>query len=146
MRKERRLTGSKRFSAIRQEKRALSNRLLVLKMVPNGLNRSRFGFLVGRRIGGAVVRNRVKRRLREAVGLAQVDSGWDIVFIARTNAPGSRFAELRHAAEDLLRRARVLPGTAPSHPSPQPGGQGQEGQPREGARATLPGCGRGSRA
>jgi ribonuclease P protein component len=108
MRKEQRLTGDKRFSKIRQERRAWSNRLLVLKKVPNGLDTSRFGFVVGKRVGGAVVRNRVKRRLREAVRLAPVESGWDIVLIARRDAPVSPYSDLSRAAQDLLRRSKVL--------------------------------------
>ena len=116
MRKEQRLTGDKRFSEIREERRAWSNRLLVLKRVPNGLDTSRFGFLVGKRIGGAVVRNRVKRRLREAVRLVPVESGWDIVLIARRDAPTSRYGHLCRAAEDLLRRSKVLSRSRVSDP------------------------------
>ncbi len=108
MRREQRLTGDKRFSRLRQERRAWSNRLLVLKKVPNGLDTSRFGFVVGKRVGGAVVRNRVKRRLREAVRLAPVESGWDIVLIARRDAPVSPYSALCRATEDLLKRSKVL--------------------------------------
>jgi len=118
MREEQRLTGDKRFSEIRQERRAWSNRLLVLKMVPNGLDTSRFGFVVSKRIGGAVVRNRVKRRLREAVRLVPVESGWDMVLIARRDTPASRFGGLCRAAEDLLRRSKVLSKSLASAPFP----------------------------
>ena len=65
MQRERRLTEGKRFSLIHREGRGWANRLLVLKIIPNDLDRNRFGFLAGKRIGKAVVRNRVKRRLRE---------------------------------------------------------------------------------
>ena len=83
MQRELRLTGSKRFSLIHKEGRGLANRLLVLKSIPNDLDRSRFGFMVGKRIGSAVIRNKVKRRLREITRLTPVKAGRDIVFIAR---------------------------------------------------------------
>ncbi len=103
-----RLTGNKRFSAIHQGSRGWANRLLVLKCIPNDLDRNRFGFLVGKRVGGAVARNRVRRRLREAIRLTPVKAGWDIIFIARRDAASADYHQLKLAAEDLMRRARLL--------------------------------------
>jgi hypothetical protein len=58
-----------------------------------------------------VVRNRVKRRVREAVRVrhAELAPGYDLVFIARAPAADADWPALRAATEDLLRRARVLP-------------------------------------
>jgi ribonuclease P protein component len=139
MRKEQRLAGDKRFSEIRQERRAWSNRLLVLKKVPNGLGTSRFGFVVSKRIGGAVVRNRVKRRLREAVRLVPVESGWDIVLIARRDTPASPYGDLCRAAEDLFRRSKVL-----SRPPASDRAAAEPGQEADGADAGSPGTEAGS--
>lgn len=79
-----------------------------MKAAPNGLEGPRFGFSVGKRVGNAVVRNTMKRRLREAVRTATVKPGWDMVFIVRVQAAGSAYHELRDAALDLLGRARLL--------------------------------------
>lgn len=62
---------------------------------------------MSQRIGNAVVRNRVKRRLREVVRLADIETGWDLVFMARSPAAQAEFEQLRQAVHDLLRRARV---------------------------------------
>ena len=67
MQHRQRLTGSKRFTQIHVEGSSAANRLLVIRYLANGSDCSRFGFLVNKRIGNAAVRNRVKRRLREAV-------------------------------------------------------------------------------
>jgi len=86
----------------------MANRLLVIRVLPNGMDRSRFGFVVSKRIGGAVVRNKVKRRLREAVRLAPVKAGWDAIFIARRGVELADYQQLKQATENLLRRARLI--------------------------------------
>lgn len=60
----------------------------------------RVGFIVSKRVGGAVVRNRVKRRLREVVRarLTTLAPGWDIVVNAR---PATATAEYRALAAEL---------------------------------------------
>lgn len=113
-----RLTGSKRFSTIRHEGQSWANRFLVLKLISNDLPQNRIGFAVGKRIGVAVARNKVKRRLKEIVRLTQLNPGWDILFIARKQAPGIQYQELKLATEDLLRRSRLLlPADDPSSAS-----------------------------
>jgi ribonuclease P protein component len=76
----------------------------------NGLSRSRFGFLVSKRLGGAVVRNRVRRWLREAARarLTHVASGWDMVLIAREPAAEAGFWRIGEALDSLLGRAALL--------------------------------------
>ena len=102
-----RLTSSKQFSQIHREGRSAANRFLVIRFLSNGLDRSRFGFMVSKRVGNAVVRNRVKRRLREAVRLTQVMPGWDAIFIARNPTGKATYQELKQAAGDLLRRSHM---------------------------------------
>lgn len=109
-----RLTGSKRFSQIHREGSSAANRYLVIRFLPNGLDRSRFGFLTSKRIGNAVVRNKVKRRLREAVRQARVRVGWDAVFIARTGVEKAGYQELKQAADNLLRRSKLVHGDDPA--------------------------------
>jgi ribonuclease P protein component len=108
MQSRHRLTTSKQFSQVHREGLSIANRLLVVRVFANGLDHSRFGFLVSKRIGNAVVRNRVKRRLREVVRLTQVKPGWDAVFIARRDINRADFQELKQAAENLLRRTKLV--------------------------------------
>lgn len=108
MRKEQRLRKSKDFVAVRREGRSWANRLLVLGARPNGLGVTRFGFSISKRVGKAVVRNKVKRRLREAARLANVRNGWDIVFIVRKDASVADYHRLDGAMRNLLDRANLL--------------------------------------
>ena len=102
-----RLTGNKQFTNIRGQGKSAVNRFLVIRFLPNGLDRSRFGLMVSRRIGNAVVRNTVKRRLREAVRLTPVKAGWDAVFIARRGTEKAGYQELKQAAGNLLHRINL---------------------------------------
>ncbi len=105
MRRRLRLTESNRFYAVRQNGRTAVCPLLVMRALSNGLDYSRFGFVVGKRIGNAVVRNRVKRRLREAVRqrLADIPAGLDVVFVARAPITGASWETLCTALDRLLR-------------------------------------------
>ena len=71
---------------------------------------------VGRALGGAVVRNRIRRRVREILRLSrhEISSGWDIVVHPRAAVATAEFAALRSELADLLRNsldaASVPPG------------------------------------
>lgn len=82
--------------------------MLVLIAGPNDLDRSRFGFAVGRRVGNAVVRNKLRRRLREIARRARVRTGWDLVLIARRNAASADSRDLSRSMAALLNRAGIL--------------------------------------
>ena len=116
MRKELRLTRANDFRAVRREGRSWSNGVLVLVTRRNGYESSRFGFSVGKRVGNAVVRNKVKRRLKEAVRNARVRPGWDSVLIARKAAATADFQRLSHSMTSLFRRAGLVP-TSTRHAS-----------------------------
>lgn len=105
-----RLRKNEQFHKVRRRGQSWSNRWLVLCALRNELAHSRFGFTASRRVGSAVVRNRTKRLMREAVRLRQetIVPGWDMVFIARRPLREATFHEVDRAVEQLLRRARLL--------------------------------------
>jgi ribonuclease P protein component len=78
---------------------------MVLIALPNSLNQSRFGFAVSRRIGKAVQRNKIKRRMREAARLRQeqIQSGWDLLFIARAPISQVKYQEIDQSMYWLLK-------------------------------------------
>ena len=74
--------------------------------VPVRVGGPRIGFTLPRAIGGSVVRNRIKRRVREAVRqrLDQLSPEWEIVFNPRRAAMDSPFGSLTSEIEKLFRR------------------------------------------
>jgi ribonuclease P protein component len=100
-----------------QQGRHNSARLLAVRSLPNGLAWSRFAFAVPKRVGKAVVRNKVRRRLREVLRALPFEEGFDVVVSVRPPAAQSSFYALKQELVTLLRRARVL-SAAPASPPP----------------------------
>ncbi len=71
---------------------------------------TRVGISTGRAVGGAVQRNRVKRRLRECLTnlLNDVQPGWDLVVIARQPIVNAEFSQICAAVEQVFKRAQLL--------------------------------------
>jgi ribonuclease P protein component len=104
------LTGKIRFDLVYNEGKSWAGKEVVVRAIPNGLALSRFGFTVSRRVGKAVVRNHVKRLLREITRKLPVKTGWDIVLIARLPAASTDYAALSRAVGSILNRAGLIAG------------------------------------
>jgi len=102
------ITKSEQYALVYSKGSSWISDSVVMRALPNGLTFSRYGFSVGRRVGGAVVRNRVKRRLREILRLLPLEPGWDIIFIARPQAAKASFAGLKKVVHVLLSQAGLL--------------------------------------
>lgn len=108
MKRADRLRRPDQFQRARRDGRSWSTPLVALNTIANKRRGTRCGFVVGKRVGNAVERNRARRRLREAVRLAfdRIIPGWDLVFVARSPAVATvEFTELQAIVEQLLRRA-----------------------------------------
>ena len=87
-----------------------ANGYLVLYARRNRTGGNRVGFTVSKKLGHAVVRNRVRRRLREVYRLNEekFQSGWDIVVVARSRTVNAKFTQLTGSFLSLAKKAGIL--------------------------------------
>ncbi len=87
-----------------------ANHLLVIYARRNHLGMNRVGVTVSKKLGKAVIRNRVRRRLREVYRLneSRFLPGWDIVVVARGRAVDAGFSDLSKAYLSLARKSGIL--------------------------------------
>lgn len=107
----RRIRRTSEYSRVRAEGKSCTGRLLVLAYIPlPDEPHSRFGSTITRKIGNAVTRNRLRRRLT-AIAHSMLDemaSPYLVVVIARHGAPGVEFEALRAEWIRLARKAGLL--------------------------------------
>jgi ribonuclease P protein component len=100
------------FAAIQGLGTSRSHPLLIARFLRTDLETTRFGLSTGRRLGGAVVRNRVRRRVREVLRVMapSFQPGWDVLIIARPAVVEADHDALVGALHRLLVRGGVLGG------------------------------------
>jgi ribonuclease P protein component len=112
VKREQRLRTPAEFRRVRDlSPRVWAHPLVVLYAAPNDLDRARV--TVSSRVGKAVVRNRVRRRLREALRarLDRLRAGRDFLLIARPRAADASWADLCAALDAVLTRAGAATGS-----------------------------------
>jgi len=118
--KSARLLNSPQFRQVFNQKQSVSNDVLILYAVKNSELHSRLGMAVSKKVGNAVVRNRWKRRIREAFRLEQQDLpvGFDFVVLPRRGVQpdaGKIRASLLSLSRRLAKRAAAGKPTKKRH-------------------------------
>jgi ribonuclease P protein component len=111
VKREQRLRSPADFRRVREvARRGWAHPLLVMHVASNELGCTRVGITVSSRVGNAVVRNRVKRRLREAltVRFERLPHSADVVVVARPSSAEASWAEFGVALDTVLARAQPI--------------------------------------
>ena len=107
MKRQDRLRRNNDFQRVRREGKSHASPRLVLAFLQNELAYSRFGFVVSKRLGKAVRRNKIKRRMREAIRLQipYLKPGFDLVLIARQPVNQASYAQIEQDLVNLLTKS-----------------------------------------
>jgi ribonuclease P protein component len=100
------------FLAVQENGRRISGRNMTMLVLPNTQGVDRLGVVASKKLGGAVVRNRAKRRVREMfrLGLPTRDMSprsLDIVVIPKRELAGTPFETLQHEFDAALSKLRA---------------------------------------
>lgn len=119
MQRRYRIRSREEFQRVYQEGRSFANRAAVLYVLGGKAGGPRVGFAAGKKLGSAVVRNRVRRRLRAAVVALwpRVQTQALLVFIGRAAVRELPYPVLLQKVTELLARAGLLDGEQPAGPA-----------------------------
>ncbi len=98
------------FTQVMRTGRRARHPLLQLVAVHTDAGITRVGFSVSKQVGGAVIRNRVKRRLRTIVRGLDWMPGFDLVIVARSGADSASYGELQGIVVQNARKLKLLGG------------------------------------
>jgi len=98
------------FRRLYSKGKSAANALLVIYCLKNQSPVNGLGITVSKKLGGAVVRNKVRRRIKEAYRLCEGDvkTGFNIVLVARSRCVGCSFCSLQRSLVDLLKKAGCM--------------------------------------
>jgi ribonuclease P protein component len=97
----------------------LDGALFLMLAAENGRDAGRLGLAVGRRVGGAVERNKAKRLLRESFRRNKIEAvrGLDLVLVPKREIVGRTFADVEREYRARLKRlAQRRHGSTPARP------------------------------
>lgn len=93
------------FKRVLNRGKSVNSKNIAIYFFPNKLNLLRFGFAIGKKAGKAVERNRIKRIIREAARLTEIElsKGFDLVFVWKNRVSAGKvdFFEIKKEVETL---------------------------------------------
>nr|WP_300002712.1 ribonuclease P protein component [Tissierella sp.] len=110
MEKKFRIRKNMEFKNIYKTGKNYWNRNLVLYVKKNGLTETRVGYTITKKIGNAVVRNKIRRRMKEIVRLNfhNIKEGYDLVFIAKRSILNIPYQELEGSMIHIMSISKLL--------------------------------------
>lgn len=110
MKKEERVRKNSQFRYIYKRGKSYSNNILIMYIIKNNKRINRIGFSVSKKIGNSVVRNRVKRLIREGYRNNRYgfEKGYDIIFIARPGISKMTYHEIENSILLLIKKGGLI--------------------------------------
>lgn len=110
MEKKFRLRKNMEFKKVYSTGKNFWNRNLVLYVRKNNLEETRLGITITKKIGNAVTRNRIRRRIKEIyrLNIHRIKDGYDLIFIPKKNVIDISYKELESALIHILKISKML--------------------------------------
>ena len=110
LKQEYRLKKKYQFNYVYRVGRSVGGKLCVLYYAPSKNKNVKVGISVSHKLGGAIVRNRIKRKIREAIKpyLSKTKANFNIVFIAKNAILDASFAQIGQEIEFLLKKTSLF--------------------------------------
>lgn len=104
------LKNSREFGSVYNTRNSVANKYLVMYLRDNCLEYNRLGISVSKKVGNSVVRHRVTRLIREAYRLNRdnIETGYDIVIVARPAAKDKKCQDIESALLHLCRLKKIM--------------------------------------
>lgn len=108
-----RLKTDRDFKTVLKQGRSFYSSNIKLKLLKNGLNYNRFGFIIGTRISKkATIRNRIKRQVREVIRLKTkqglLKPGFDVVLSLAGGLIGKEYQEIEKELDGLILKTALV--------------------------------------
>ena len=99
------------FRKVYKHGKSFANRYLVMYILNNKSENSRIGISVSKKVGKAIIRNKVRRRIKEAYRVnidENVKYGYDIVFIARVAIKDAEYKDIEKSMKHLVKKSEMF--------------------------------------
>lgn len=105
-----RLRTNMEFKQVYEDGKNYWNRNLILYVRKNNLDYSRVGYSITKKIGNSVVRNKIRRRMKEIYRLNfdEIKDGYDFIFIPKRNIVDISYREIESAMLHIMKLAKLL--------------------------------------
>lgn len=107
MDKKTKIRSNRDFRVVYDKGKSNANKYLVIFFKKNGYDYNRIGFSTTKKLGNSVIRNRVKRLMRESyrINSFKIKEGYDIIFLSRVRAKDASYKQIESAIMHLVKKA-----------------------------------------
>ncbi len=98
------------FRKVYKHGKSFANKHLVMYILDNKSDSTRVGISVSKKVGKAITRNKIRRRIKEAYRLnidEKVKNGYDLVFIARVAVKDVDYKNIEKSMNHLMKKANI---------------------------------------